>query len=149
MTKARQGLPRRVSLQPEASTPPRPSSDGPSAPAEGQDVILGGRRYRLVPVGERPASPMGSAAMAPGESAPARPTLTGRTSIDFLTARELQIVALVADGRVNKQIADALKISEWTVSSHLRRIFLKLSVDTRAAMVSRYLQAVLGPGSLR
>ncbi len=58
-------------------------------------------------------------------------------AVDVLTARELQIVALVAEGRVNKQIADVLRISEWTVSTHLRRIFAKLHVDTRAAMVSR------------
>jgi DNA-binding CsgD family transcriptional regulator len=46
-------------------------------------------------------------------------------------------VVLVADGLVNKQIADVLRISEWTVSTHLRRVFAKLGVDTRAAMVSR------------
>jgi DNA-binding CsgD family transcriptional regulator len=62
----------------------------------------------------------------------------------LLTAREIQIVALVAEGRVNKQIADALRISEWTVATHLRRIFAKLGVDTRAAMVSRCLQSGSG-----
>ena len=56
---------------------------------------------------------------------------------DILTRRELQIVMLVAEGRVNKQIADQLKISEWTVSTHLRRIFAKMDVDSRAAMVHR------------
>ncbi len=57
--------------------------------------------------------------------------------LDVLTRRELQVVMLVAEGRVNKQIADHLKISEWTVSTHLRRIFAKLGVDSRAAMVYR------------
>jgi DNA-binding NarL/FixJ family response regulator len=47
----------------------------------------------------------------------------------------------VATGLVNKQIAFQLRISEWTVSTHLRRIFAKLGVDTRAAMVSRCLTA--------
>ncbi len=55
----------------------------------------------------------------------------------LLTGRELQIVALVAIGRCNKQIASQLRISEWTVSSYLRRIFIKLGVDSRAAMVYR------------
>lgn len=55
----------------------------------------------------------------------------------LLTGRELQVAALVAIGRSNKQIASRLKISEWTVSSHLRRIFIKLNVDSRAAMVYR------------
>jgi DNA-binding CsgD family transcriptional regulator len=56
---------------------------------------------------------------------------------NILTRRELQIVMLVAEGKVNKQIADLLKISEWTVSTHLRRIFVKLGVDSRAAMIYR------------
>lgn len=55
----------------------------------------------------------------------------------LLTERELQVATLVASGRANKQIAKQLRISEWTVSSHLRRIFIKLGVDSRAAMVYR------------
>jgi DNA-binding CsgD family transcriptional regulator len=55
----------------------------------------------------------------------------------LLTARELQIASLVAMGHSNKQISRSLQISEWTVNSHLRRIFLKLGVDSRAAMVFR------------
>ncbi len=52
-----------------------------------------------------------------------------------LTGRELQIAMLVALGHPTKRIAFQLGISEWTVSAHLRRIFLKLGVDSRAAMV--------------
>ena len=52
-----------------------------------------------------------------------------------LTARELQIATLVAKGKSNKQIAKQLTISKWTVSTHLRRIYIKLKVDNRAAMV--------------
>lgn len=62
-------------------------------------------------------------------------TITDLTQI--LTERELQIATLVALGRLNKQIADKLHISEWTVSTHLRRIFAKLGVRSRAAMVYR------------
>jgi ATP/maltotriose-dependent transcriptional regulator MalT len=57
--------------------------------------------------------------------------------VTFLTERELQIATFVALGRSNKQIANQLHISEWTVSTHLRRIFIKLKVDSRAAMVYR------------
>lgn len=56
---------------------------------------------------------------------------------NILTKRELQIVMLVAEGKVNKQIAHHLQISEWTVSTHLRRIFAKLGVESRAAMVHK------------
>jgi DNA-binding CsgD family transcriptional regulator len=54
-----------------------------------------------------------------------------------LSARELQIATLVALGCPNKQVADKLHISEWTVATYLRRIFAKLGVDTRAAMTYR------------
>jgi DNA-binding CsgD family transcriptional regulator len=94
---------------------------GREPPAE--EVVLGGRHYRLVPVDDPTPAPA-----AVSEDAAAALNLT---------ARELQIAALVAEGMVNKQIAAELQISEWTVSTHLRRIFAKLGVDTRAAMVGR------------
>lgn len=52
-----------------------------------------------------------------------------------LTPRELQIAKLVAAGSSNKEIAMRLNISKWTVSTHIRRIFSKLNVRSRAAMV--------------
>lgn len=57
--------------------------------------------------------------------------------VNLLTERELQITTLTALGRSNKQIAHHLRISDCTVSAHLRRIFIKLNVDNRAAMVYR------------
>jgi DNA-binding NarL/FixJ family response regulator len=62
---------------------------------------------------------------------------TDQELAELLTGRELEITALVALGWPNKQIADKLHISEWTVSTHLRRIFAKLGVHSRAAMVYR------------
>ena len=53
------------------------------------------------------------------------------------TGRELEIAVLVAQGCATKNIAHRLRISEWTVSTYLRRIFAKLGVDSRAAMVYR------------
>jgi DNA-binding CsgD family transcriptional regulator len=54
-----------------------------------------------------------------------------------LSPREQEIARMVASGYTNKQIASVLGISTWTVSTHLRRIFCKLDVGTRAAMVAR------------
>jgi DNA-binding NarL/FixJ family response regulator len=57
--------------------------------------------------------------------------------VSRLTGRELEIAVLVAQGFATKNIAYRLQISEWTVSTYLRRIFAKLGVDSRAAMVYR------------
>ena len=62
---------------------------------------------------------------------------TAQELATMLTERELEITTLVALGWPNKQIADHLHISEWTVSTHLRRVFAKLGVHSRAAMVYR------------
>jgi DNA-binding CsgD family transcriptional regulator len=50
-----------------------------------------------------------------------------------LTARELQVLRLVATGRTNRAIADDLGLSEKTVARHISNIFNKLDVSTRAA----------------
>jgi DNA-binding CsgD family transcriptional regulator len=60
-----------------------------------------------------------------------------RKMIARLTGRELQIAAMIAQGDATKNVAYKLRISEWTVGTHLRRIFAKLGVDNRAAMVYR------------
>ena len=54
-----------------------------------------------------------------------------------LSPREQEIVRLVALGHSNKIIAGVLNISSWTVCTHVRRIFTKLGVASRAAMVAR------------
>jgi DNA-binding CsgD family transcriptional regulator len=58
-----------------------------------------------------------------------------RELLKALTEREQQIVSRAALGEVNRQIADELHISSHTVSSYLRRIFLKLGVGNRTEMV--------------
>jgi DNA-binding CsgD family transcriptional regulator len=69
--------------------------------------------------------------------------LDGKSSIS-LSPREREIVRLVAKGLPNKSIADVLDISLWTVATHLRRVFAKLGVGTRAEMIAR----VIGDGLL-
>jgi DNA-binding CsgD family transcriptional regulator len=60
----------------------------------------------------------------------------GRETIQ-LSPREREIVRMVAQGYPNKAIAAVLDISSWTVGTHLRHVFAKLGVSSRAAMVSR------------
>lgn len=57
-----------------------------------------------------------------------------------LSPREREIARMVAKGYPNKVIARVLEISCWTVSTHLRRIFAKLGVSSRAAMVAHLLE---------
>jgi len=96
---------------------------GGEAP-EFREIVLEGRKYRLVPIDEPP------------------PRAAAQGARSLLTARELEIATLIAKGRGNKQIAVELRISEWTVGAHLRRIFEKLGVDTRAAMVTKCFDAL-------
>lgn len=53
-----------------------------------------------------------------------------------LSPREREIARMIAKGYPNKVIASVLDISVWTVATHLRRIFTKLAVTSRAAMVT-------------
>ena len=57
-----------------------------------------------------------------------------------LSPREMEIARMVAKGHPNKAIASVLEISSSTVSTHLRRMFAKLGVSTRAAMVARLME---------
>jgi ATP/maltotriose-dependent transcriptional regulator MalT len=57
--------------------------------------------------------------------------------IESLTTREHDVLALVADGLPNREIAHALSISEHTVKFHLASIFGKLGVSTRTEAVQR------------
>lgn len=58
-----------------------------------------------------------------------------------LSPREKEIGRMVAKGHPNKVIADVLNISSWTVCTHLRRMFAKMGVGSRAAMVAQILES--------
>jgi DNA-binding CsgD family transcriptional regulator len=53
-----------------------------------------------------------------------------------LTAREMEILKLLADGLSTREIADRLFISHRTVSTHTTNLLGKLHVDTRAAAIA-------------
>jgi DNA-binding NarL/FixJ family response regulator len=56
-----------------------------------------------------------------------------------LSVREAEVMDLIAQGRVNRQIAAQLFLTEKTVKNHVNRIFAKLGVDNRAAAIARWL----------
>jgi DNA-binding CsgD family transcriptional regulator len=89
----------------------------PGALAVGRITCLG-RRYLVY---DAEQAPMGDAGPSPAE---------------ILTRRELQIAMLIADGNCDKEIARHLGISGYTVREHIRRIFAKLNIGRRSAIVA-------------
>jgi DNA-binding NarL/FixJ family response regulator len=55
---------------------------------------------------------------------------------DGLTAREAEVLILIADGLTNSQIADRLYVSEATIKTHINHIFTKASLRDRAQAVA-------------
>jgi non-specific serine/threonine protein kinase len=53
-----------------------------------------------------------------------------------LTAREMQVARLVAQGRSNKQIAAQLVISQRTAEGHVEKILIKLGFTSRAQVAA-------------
>jgi DNA-binding NarL/FixJ family response regulator len=62
--------------------------------------------------------------------------LPGRDRDEMLTAREREILQLLADGMSNADVAAKLFISQETVKSHVRHILTKLEADTRTQAVA-------------
>ena len=74
--------------------------------------------------------------------------LIGFSERVMLSPREKEIVRLVAKGLPNKAIAAVLDISYWTIGTHIRRIFAKLGVSSRAEMVAHAMREGLLQTSL-
>jgi DNA-binding NarL/FixJ family response regulator len=93
----------------------------------GQDQLVGALR----------AVAEGGAVFGPGV---ARSVLAGRARTDpasRLTDREAEILALLADGRTNAEIARELSVSLKTVQNHVSRILVKLQVRDRTQAAFR------------
>lgn len=67
-----------------------------------------------------------------------------RERLVFLSAREREVLALVANGARNRQIADELSISEFTVKRHMQNILQKLDLSSRTAAAAFYRTALDG-----
>jgi DNA-binding NarL/FixJ family response regulator len=66
---------------------------------------------------------------------PEPPTPSVPIGLDELSARELEILQQVAQGRTNREIADALYLSPFTVKTHVSRILTKLRARDRVQLV--------------
>ena len=59
-------------------------------------------------------------------------------SVDQLSKRENEVLSLLAQGYLYKEIADAMTITTATVNSYIRRIYEKLQVQSRGQAVAIY-----------
>ncbi len=58
-----------------------------------------------------------------------------------LSAREVEVMSLIADGQTNGEIAARLFLAEKTVKNHVRRIYSKLGVGSRPAAIAYWREA--------
>lgn len=121
-------------------------------------VVLVGpprRRQRLrtqLPIGVEVVAEAGSVAEARGLHAEADAYVIAAAAgsddpplVEALTAREAQVLALVADGLSNRAIAARLGVSDETVKFHLASVFGKLGASNRTDAVRRALRRGLVP----
>jgi DNA-binding CsgD family transcriptional regulator len=105
-----------------AMTEPRPHRPPRDAEAAGRELRAEVRAGRL------DGEAVNAVLRAAGQRAPARRAWPGG-----LTAREVEILRLLARGHPNKQIARRLDVTPKTVSNHVEHIYAKLGVSSRAA----------------
>jgi DNA-binding NarL/FixJ family response regulator len=94
-------------------------------------ALAGGVRAFLV----SSSGQVGASRNGRGTSIVSRPRAARLAGAEGLSGREVEVLQLVADGRSNKEIGEALGLSALTVKSHLARIARKLGTGDRAEMV--------------
>jgi DNA-binding NarL/FixJ family response regulator len=68
-----------------------------------------------------------------------------RQRMEGLSQRETEVLALIARGYVNKEIAEQLSLSVQTITSYLKTIYKKMHVHSRAEAAHKYMTGE-GPG---
>ena len=130
-------------------------SDGPALPLLAELRAAGWRRVVLLTVRDDPYAVRAAInagircyVVTPEETTNLGPAPVARLrprggSPDELSAREVEVLQLVSEGRSNKDIGDALGLSALTVKSHLARIARKVGTGDRAEMVAHAMRAGL------
>lgn len=96
---------------------------------------------RTGPGGSRAVSGVGGAGEVSGLPVGGREDLSA-----LLTARELEVLALMATGATNERIAQRLVIAVGTVKSHVKQVLRKLGAENRTEAISQYLHATISAG---
>jgi DNA-binding NarL/FixJ family response regulator len=86
---------------------------------------------------------LGGKSVFPASRAAATETTEARKRIADLSGAQLRVLLALADGRLNKQIAGDLNITEATVKAHMTAIFRKLGVNNRTQAILA-MQPLLG-----
>ena len=68
-------------------------------------------------------------------NAASKPEVCGNARVGSLSKREMVVLTHVVDGMSNRQIAQTLNVSPWTIDTHVRHIYGKLSVNSRTQAV--------------
>jgi non-specific serine/threonine protein kinase len=89
---------------------------------------------RALSVDEAVGEALGVREPAPAAAPPVR--LVTAPSAGPLSRREVEVAALIAQGLTNRQIAEELVVSEWTVDTHVRHILTKLELRSRAQVAA-------------
>jgi predicted ATPase/DNA-binding CsgD family transcriptional regulator len=105
-----------------------------------REAIAIARRLGAAPLVERLARRM----RALGLAVPHGPRASTRANPAGLTARQLEVLALIVDGRTNAEIADRLFVSTRTAEHHVSAVLEKLGVGTRRDAARRAVELGLG-----
>jgi DNA-binding NarL/FixJ family response regulator len=106
------------------------------------------RAVRVIAAGEALLGPAATRLLIEAYARHPDTTKPPPPALDLLTAREREVLLLVARGRTNGEIARDLVVSETTVKTHVGRIFTKLGVRDRVqAVVLAYECGLVVPGS--
>ncbi|BEL06537.1 response regulator transcription factor [Actinoplanes sichuanensis] len=103
---------------------------------------------RVVAAGESLLSPSVTRRLIEEFSARPAPRTSSGTAVAALTARETEVLTLIAGGLSNAEIASHLVVAEETVKTHVGRIFTKLGLRDRAqAVIAAYEAGLVVPRS--
>ncbi|MFC4127791.1 response regulator transcription factor [Nocardia rhizosphaerae] len=93
------------------------------------------RSIRAIAAGDALLSPTATRTLIARYLARPESRLGAAESLEVLTAREREVVTMVAEGRSNDEIAETMYVSPLTVRTHVQRAMTKLDVQNRAQLV--------------